>query len=183
MLLHRYFHLLPICLASALPANPPNSNSLTLLPFTSSSSNPLRSDPICLQPSQEKISPSVCLERIIPAICAKLTFPFPPRGIWQWSSIPASSSSSSVIGLHGGETGGGGCAAGYYLPPTLGRGEGVPSKKDCVEKVYGGLMHCAVKGQGGGRNVVALPGERGVGNSERGGEGRGRFLLLGERVG
>lgn len=59
----------------------------------------------------------------------------------------------------------------------------MPNKRDCVEKVYGELMHCAVKGQGGGRNVKELPGKADIGRSERGGEVRGRFLLLGERVG
>lgn len=59
----------------------------------------------------------------------------------------------------------------------------MPSKEVCIKEVYGQLVHCVAKGLGGARNVKVLPRKGDVGISERGGEGRGRFLLLGERVG
>lgn len=83
---------------------------------------------------------------------------------------------------------------GFYLPPTLPRGGGVPSKTDCVEKVFGEMVQTCVlapiKGGGGEgkevgglgmRNVKKLPDERDVGRGVV--EGLPRFLMGGRIIG
>lgn len=78
---------------------------------------------------------------------------------------------------------------GFYLPPTLRRGEGVPDKKQCREEVFGEMVErCVLNRKGseevsavGARNVKVLPGEGSTGEGLA--EGRGRFLMAAGRLG
>ena len=78
---------------------------------------------------------------------------------------------------------------GFYLPPTLARGEGIPTLPDCINIVFGEMVSKCVmgsqeQGKGGAglgmRNVKRLPTERDVGLGVV--EGRARFLMGGRRI-
>lgn len=83
---------------------------------------------------------------------------------------------------------------GFYLPPSLPRGAGVPTKQECIETVFGDMVSECLLGRtekGGGkagaaaglgmRNVRLLPtrGDVGLGVVE----GKGRFLMGGSVLG
>ncbi|KAL9007736.1 MAG: hypothetical protein Q9173_007061, partial [Seirophora scorigena] len=139
--------LLPALTTASSARDKSTNHLLSLRPGFSTFLDPITCRP--LAPTSPSIEPNTCLTHTIPSICAKLTFPFPPRGVWQWSVFP-------------------GCAMGFFLPPTLARGAGVPTKAKCVEELFGPMVHeCAVKGQGmaGMRNVKVLPGKGSVGRA------------------
>lgn len=78
---------------------------------------------------------------------------------------------------------------GFYLPPSLPRGAGVPTKQECIETVFGDMVsECLLGGRTekgssglGMRNVRLLPtrGDVGLGVVE----GKGRFLMGGSVLG
>lgn len=72
---------------------------------------------------------------------------------------------------------------GYFLPRTLGRGDGVPTKELCKEELFGAMVErCVVKEKGkmGMRNVKVLPGRGSTGQAFV--QGRGMFLMGAEVV-
>lgn len=70
---------------------------------------------------------------------------------------------------------------GFFLPLTLGRGEGYPGPEQCREELFGAMVEkCVVEGNGmaGMRNVRMLPGRGSMGRGIV--EGKGRFVVVRE---
>ena len=213
--------LLPILQPStttAHPAPPPFSPNPNRQPAPTHLHQTISSPLHCIPAppfSLPAIDAQTCLTHTIPSICAKLTFPFPPRGVWQWVCnlnppfpilLPLPQNSPKYIEpvlkkvsptttKKKKQASYPSCSMGFYLPPSLPRGAGVPTKQECIETVFGDMVtKCLLGGRtekGGGkagaaaglgmRNVRSLPtrGDVGLGVVE----GKARFLMGGSVLG
>ncbi|KAL8780587.1 MAG: hypothetical protein Q9213_006407 [Squamulea squamosa] len=164
--------LLTVAHPAPSPLNPVTNNGNLLSPSLRFPPSPHRIHciPANLFPQViHPVNPQICLEYTVKAICAKLTFPFPPRGVWQWAAFPN-------------------CAMGFYLPPTLRRGEGLPTKDECVENIFTEMVQKCLVGVKGGQgagvamsNVKTLPDGRNVGRGIE--DTKARFLMGAQVIG